>query len=116
MIQKLQNFFHTDKKLGRSIFFLSSHIFFWFVYFALLVIIPNGTLISDLFDEKFMVVYIVIVVFIVSILCFKFFKKMVPLKRNLFYILNTLFVLITTSFVFFLIIRSAIKSFNYGGF
>jgi len=98
MIQKLQKFFHTDKKLGRFILIFLSYVTFWCIFYGNWLLISKNWDLAEYDIYRTLVSMVLLFLYIIiPILSFffipRFFKKIFEIKYP--YLLNSVFILLS---------------------
>lgn len=110
MINNLKKFFHTDKWWGKTIFVVITYIIFWCVFYGSLFLIPDSFFEIYNIPGFITIIYAILIVPFISFYLNKFFQ----LKKNIFYIINTIFIILSLMLFFAFLIIGAIN--NYSGF
>lgn len=97
MIQKL---FHTDKWWGKVFFIIITYVIFWFLFYGILLLIPEDTFVGYENLSSLLLIYIFVFVPAISLFLISYVRKVVFIKHH--YLLNTL--LITLSLILFLVL------------
>lgn len=110
MIENLKKIFHIDKWWGKMFFVLLVYVVFWFVFYGSLF------LISDSFFEVYNISGFVTIIYAILVVPFISFylNKLFNFKKNIFYIINTIFIIVSIIFFFTFLVIGAIS--NYSGF
>jgi hypothetical protein len=113
MIQKLQNFFHTDKWWGKCLFISLLYILYWLVFYVFVPFIV--TLIQGFnFGGPVLLILVLGVAPVISFIIPRIITKVFLVNKIFLYIFHILLIIITPAIFFYLIIFIAFR--NFGGF
>jgi len=115
MIQKIQNFFQTDKSLDKIIFLITIYAFFWFLAYGIWMfsIIPDFSTTSDSQIGYFISpIYFFAIMPILSFFVAYFLKRVLKIEFLYLLIFNVAFLYFSLHFF----IRFITSGFNFGGF
>ena len=112
MIQKLQNFFHTDKWWGKSIFILVLYVLYWFLFYVVLFLL-FGSISESNIGGFFFIFYIVIIIPVSSFLVPKIIRKTFYIKKSFLYTFHVLLIALSLFLYIWLIVHTALSNYNF---
>ena len=113
LISWIQNFFHTDKWWGKTIFVILTYVLYWCVFYGSLLFIPNSDYNTEL-NTSLPFIFVLIIVPVISFFVPKFIKKVFYINKTFLYSLHLFFVLLSIIIFFIVAITSAFSHIQMG--
>ncbi|MES2023405.1 MAG: hypothetical protein V4439_01855 [Patescibacteria group bacterium] len=115
MKDQINNFFHTDKWWGKTIFIILIYAVYWCVFYGVWFLIPpdNFDKNTDISGILFLILNLAVVP-IISFFIPYFIKKLFTINKVVLYVLHSFLLLISVALFIFLAIISALSHIQIG--
>lgn len=113
-MQSIQNFFHTDRWWGKTIFIIVTYVLFWCVFYGLIFFIPEHFFETYNIQGYVTLIYALVLIPLLSFFIPPFIKNTIVINKVILYILHIIFVI--ASIVLFLAMLAffALQNFQIG--
>lgn len=119
MIQKLQNFFHTDKWWGKTLFVVLIYVLYWCIFYGSWFLIPDKLFLeheSNSYQVLQIFVLLLIFIFIPAISFFipSIIRKTFKINKIFLYILHVILIILSIALFLIFMIFAALHNLQIG--
>jgi len=117
MIQLIQNFFHTDKWWGKTVFIVLIYMLYWCIFYGIWFLIPYNFFYERNIEinQWLFLSFFCLLIPIISFLIPHFIKKLFKINKTSLYILHIFLILLSIIIFFYIGIIIAFSHFHILG-